>query len=149
MGASVRIAGDGDAETLAALRREWNEEDNGGSIDDAGFESSFTAWVASEGDTRTFFLVEIDGEPIGMGNVKRYSRMPSAGRAADAWGYVGNVYVRAEHRDAGVGARLMEAMHAWAWEQGYDKLRLSPATRAVPFYERLGWWQSALLQLDR
>jgi GNAT superfamily N-acetyltransferase len=149
MPVSVRIAGDGDARTLAALRREWNEEDAGGPIDDAGFESAFAAWLVAEGDTRTFFVVELDGDPIGMGNVKRYSRMPSAGRTADAWGYVGNVYIRAEHRGGGIGAQLMDALHAWSWTQGYDKLRLSPADRAIPFYERLGWWRSALLQLDR
>lgn len=146
---SVRIAGDGDAETLAALRRAWNEEDNGGPIEDEGFEAAFLAWLESEGATRTFFLVEVDGEAIGMGNVKQYSRMPSAGRTADAWGYVGNVYIQAEHRGGGIGAQLMEAMHAWSWSQGYDKLRLSPADRAIPFYERLGWWRSALLQLDK
>ena len=83
-----------------------------------------------------------------MANVKRYQRMPSPGRGSDAWGYVGNAFVRPHHRSAGVGAALMDALTAWSW-QHFDKLRLSPATRAVPFYERLGFEQSALLQLDR
>ena len=146
---NVRVAERADIPTLLALRREWNEEDAGGPIVDDTFAAAFTDWVESEWPTRAFFVVEIDGEAIGMGNVKQYSRMPSAGRARDAWGYVGNVYVRATYRNGGVGAVLMQAMHEWAWAQGYDKLRLSPAPRAVPFYERQGWWQSALLQLDR
>jgi GNAT superfamily N-acetyltransferase len=147
---NVRVAVEDDTATLAQLRREWNEEDLGGPVDDPLFDDAFAAWLRDEWSTRTFFLVETDdGEAIGMGNVKRYSRMPGLGRPSDAWGYVGNVYVRPEHRNGGIGAQLMDAMHVWAWEQGYDKLRLSPATRAVPFYERLGWWQSALLQLDR
>jgi GNAT superfamily N-acetyltransferase len=146
---NIRVAGDDDVAVLWALRRSWAEEDAGGPIDDDGFERAFEAWLASERDTRTFFLVEVDGVAIGMGNVKTYSRMPAPGRPSDAWGYVGNVYVHADRRGDRIGAALMDAMIAWAWEHGFDKLRLSPATRAVPFYERLGFAPSALLQLDR
>ena len=145
----MRVAGDADVHLLAALRRAWAEEDADGAIDDDTFEASFASWIASERGTRTFFIVEADGHPIGMANVKEYSRMPSPGRAPDSWGYVGNAFVRREHRSAGVGAVLMQALTTWTWERGYDKLRLSPATRAVPFYERLGFAPSALLQLDR
>ena len=146
---NIRRAGSDDVTALATLRRAWAEEEAGGPIDDDDFEREFASWIAAEGDTRVFFIVEVDTEPIGMGNVKRYERMPTPGRTRDMWGYVGNVYVSEEHRNAGVGAALMGALAAWAWEHGADKLRLSPATRAVPFYERAGWAQSALLQLDR
>jgi GNAT superfamily N-acetyltransferase len=146
---NVRVAGPDDLGTLVALRRAWAEEDAGGPIDDDGFDASFVTWVAAEATSRTFFLVEIDAVAVGMGNVKTYARMPSPGRPSDAWGYVGNVYVRPERRGDRVGSVLMEAMVSWAWEQGFDKLRLSPATRAVPFYERLGFDRSPLLQLDR
>jgi len=146
---NVRVAAEDDIALLAALRREWNEEEAGSPIDDPAFEESFIAWVRDEWSTRTFFVVEVDGTPVGMGNVKQYSRMPSAGRPTDSWGYVGNVYVRESVRNAGVGAVLMDAIQAWSWSAGYDKLRLSPATRAIPFYERQGFWQSGLLQRDR
>lgn len=151
MGVTVRVASDGDADVavLARLRRSWAEEDAGGPIDDDGFESAFAAWMATEGDSRAFFIAEVDGDPVGMGNVKRYDRMPAPGRPSDLWGYVGNVYVRAELRDAHVGEALMDALTDWSWAQGADKLRLSPVARAVPFYERLGFQASALLQLDR
>jgi GNAT superfamily N-acetyltransferase len=146
---NVRVAGKDDIALLAALRREWNEEEAGGPIDDPAFELVFIVWVRRVWSTRTFFVVEVDGTPVGMGNVKQYSRMPSAGRPSDSWGYVGNVYVRESVRNAGVGAVLMDVLQEWSWSAGYDKLRLSPATRAVAFYERLGFAQSALMQLDR
>ena len=146
---NVRVAGEADVATLVALRRTWNEEHQGHGIDDPDFEARFVAWIVEEGATRTYFLAELDGIAIGMANVKRYVRMPAAGMPdAGVWGYVGNVFVLPEHRDAGVGAALMEALQAWAWENGYDHLRLAPSTRAVTFYERLGYEAGHVVQLD-
>jgi len=146
---SVRVAGERDTFTLVALRRSWNEEDAGGPIDDHELARRFVAWLASEGDSRTFFIVEVDGEPVGMANVKRYVRMPAAGRDdVGHWGYVGNVYVHAAHRDAGVGRVLMDALVAWSREHRYERLRLAPTERARPFYTRLGFVPGQVIQLN-
>src|SRR5690349_8562163 len=64
----VRIAGEPDVDRLAALRRRWNEERRDGPIDDAGFEASFRDWWEAEHPTRTFFLAELEDEPVGMAN---------------------------------------------------------------------------------
>ena len=146
---NIRVAGDADVPTLVALRRTWNEEDAAGHVDDDDFDARFRAWLASEGDTRTYFLLEIDGEPVGMANVKRYVRMPAAGREdAGHWGYVGNVYVHADHRDAGVGRVLMDALVDWCREHRYERLRLAPTERARPFYTRLGFVPGQVIQLN-
>jgi GNAT superfamily N-acetyltransferase len=146
---TVRVAGTDDRRSLVALRRAWNEEDAGAPIDDDELEARLVAWLEDEWATRTFFLVEDDGEPVGMANVKRYVRMPVAGRAdAGHWGYVGNVFVRADRRDAGVGRVLMDALVAWCAERGYERLRLAPSERARPFYERLGFVPGQVIQLD-
>jgi GNAT superfamily N-acetyltransferase len=146
---SVRVAGERDTGTLVALRRAWNEQDSGGPADDHDFAGRFVAWLASEGGTRTFFLVEVDGEVVGMANVKRYVRMPVAGREdAGHWGYIGNVYVHAEHRDAGVGRALMDALVDWCREHRYERLRLAPTERARPFYTRLGFVPGQVIQLN-
>ena len=148
MSVSVRVAGERDTYTLVALRRSWNEEDAGAPVDDVEFSGRFRSWLASEGDTRTYFIVEIDGEPVGMANVKRYVRMPVAGRDdAGHWGYIGNVYVHADHRDAGVGRALMDVLIAWCKENGYERLRLAPSERARPFYTRLGFVPGQVIQL--
>ena len=67
MHAHVRVAGDGDVDSLLALRRAWAEE-NDGPVDDDGFDARFTAWVAEESPSRTFFLAEVDGKAVGMAN---------------------------------------------------------------------------------
>jgi len=61
MRTAVRVAEDSDVSTLAALRRAWMEENAGGPIDDPDFEAAFREWWKTEHDTRTFFLLEVDG----------------------------------------------------------------------------------------
>src|SRR5688572_25034890 len=119
MGVTVRIAADDDVAVLAALRRAWNEEYAGGPIADDNFDVAFASWVRDEAATRTYFIVELDGQPIGMANVKRYQRMPVAGRPSGGWwGYVGNVFVLEEFRNKGAGDALMRALTEWAWVGG-------------------------------
>jgi GNAT superfamily N-acetyltransferase len=145
----VRVAGEGDIGALVALRHAWNEEQQGHAIDDPAFATAFAAWIVAESPTRTFFLVEVGGAAIGMANVKRYDRMPVAGRATGGrWGYVGNVFVLPEHRDGGVGAGLMAWIHEWARTEGLEHLRLAPSPRAHAFYERLGYTAGAVVELD-
>jgi len=139
---------DDEMSAVAMLRRAWNEEVAGGLVEDDGFEASFAAWWSAERDTRTFFVVEADGVAVGMANVKRYERMPSAGHASSHWGYVGNVFVVAEHRNAGVGRALMDEVIAWAWAERMDHLRLAPSPLSGTFYERLGFTAGAVVELD-
>jgi GNAT superfamily N-acetyltransferase len=149
VGIAVRIAGDDDVPVLVALRRAWNEESEGGPIADADFERRATSWLETEWSTRTFFLVEVDGEPVGMANLKRYERMPVAGRpSAGHWGFVGNVFVRSDRRDAGVGTALMDELITWSRANGYERLRLAPTERARPFYRRLWFEPGMVIQLN-
>ena len=146
---SIRVADDDDVAVIARLRRTWNEENAGGPVDDAGFETAFHAWWDAERPTRTFFVVEVAGDAVGMANVKQYDRMPVAGGANRLrWGYVGNVFVRAEYRNAGIGQALMGALIAWAEKADLDHLRLAPSPRSRSFYARLGFQPGAVVELD-
>jgi GNAT superfamily N-acetyltransferase len=148
-GIAVRLAGEVDLAIVTALRRAWNEEQAGGPVDDPAFERGFAQWWDAERATRTFFLVELNGIAVGMANVKRYERMPVAGRASGGWwGYVGNVFVLAEHRNEGVGRALMDELIAWAGPAGMEHLRLSPSPLSQSFYRRLGFQPGAVVELD-
>lgn len=149
MPTSVRLAGADDVQALARLRRAWNEENAGFAVGDPGFEDRFAEWWSSERATRTLFIVQVDGTPVGMANVKCYERMPVAGRpSAGRWGYVGNVFVLAAHRNAGVGQVLMRALIDWAGGAGLEHLRLAPSPLSKSFYERLGFVPGAVVELD-
>ena len=149
MALRVRTVGEEGRTEVAALRRAWNEEQAGGPIEDPRFEDAFADWWAAEGATRTFFLVEVDGRPVGMANVKQYDRMPVAGAPSrTSCGYVGNVFVLSEHRDSGIGRQLMDEIVRWAGERGLGHLRLAPSPRSATFYERLGFTAGAVVELD-
>ena len=149
MAISARPANDADLETIIGLRRTWNEENAGAQIDDDAFGTVFASWWEAERASRTFFLVEVDGVAAGMANVKRYDRMPVAGRSsAGWWGYVANVFVLAKFRDAGVGRILMEELISWSAAAGMEHLRLAPSVRSWPFYERLGFQAGSVVELD-
>lgn len=149
MRVAIRIAGDDDVDVLAGLRREWNAENAGSPVEDTGFEAAFVEWWTQERSTRTFFVVELDGRAVGMANVKRYDRMPAAGQpSGTCWGYVGNVFVSARHRNGGLGRALMEELIAWSAGARMDHLRLAPSPLSQSFYARLGFLPGAVVQLD-
>ncbi len=54
-------------------------------------------------------------------------------------GKVGRVAVVATHRRGGVGAAIMERLHALAREREVARLWCHAQLTAVPFYERLGY----------
>jgi GNAT superfamily N-acetyltransferase len=145
---SVRIASDVDVTALATLRRAWNEENLGGPIHDPHFNAAFSSWWKQERATRTFFLAEVDGLAIGMANVKRFRRMPTAGRPSSHWGYVGNVFIREGDRNGGHGEALMHHIVTWALSEEFAHLRLAPSILSRRFYARLGFLAGEVVQLD-
>lgn len=106
---------------------------------DRRFEDEFAAWVGGLAGERLYWLAERDGASIGMLSLLVYRRMPRPGRRDSCWGYVGNVYVRPQERDRGVGRALLDATVDHATGQGFVRLVLSPSARSVPFYRRAGF----------
>jgi GNAT superfamily N-acetyltransferase len=136
---SIRRAEAADAAAVAHLRAVW-----GGEVAaDAEFEREMADWMAAEGERRTTFLAELDGEPIGMASLFEYRRMPRPGGARARWGYVGNMFVVEHERNRGVGAQLLNKVIHVADERRYVRLVLSPSERSVPFYARAGFRQAA------
>jgi GNAT superfamily N-acetyltransferase len=135
--ALIRVATTADVGALVELRRRWGDE-RGAAVDE-GFGERFRAWFAAEAHQRSFWLAEDDGEPIGMANLLTFERMPTPGRDAGRWGYLGNMYVVADHRDRGVGRQLLEALVTFADDRGLVRIVLSPSERSVAFYRRAGF----------
>ena len=135
---TVRVAGPQDLDAVAALRALW--DDAADYPDEAeGFADRFAQWLATEGDRRTIWIAATHGEDVGMASLFEYRRMPRPGRLDSRWGYVGNMFVRAEHRNRGAGSALLAAITAAADARGYVRLVLSPTARAIPLYHRAGF----------
>ena len=141
----VRLASHDDGPAIARLRRAWTEENAGEPIADDAFEARFEAWFERESKQRLTWLAFVDGSdgPVGMLTMLVYDRMPfprSPGSSRpEQWGYVGNSFVLASHRNTGLGEQLLSACTSHADDHGFARLVLGPSERSVPFYARAGF----------
>jgi GNAT superfamily N-acetyltransferase len=134
----IRLARDADVAELADLRRASTFERTPES-DDEGYEERFASWYEQEAFRRLNWLAEDDGRAVGMMNLVIFERMPRPGSDSGRWGYLANAYVRPDYRNQGIGARLIDAILAYADGRGFARVVLSPSQRAIPFYRRAGF----------
>jgi GNAT superfamily N-acetyltransferase len=139
----VRVAGAGDAAALAALRALWHPGNDG------DLEQRMAVWLAADGDRRTTWLATLAGAPAGMASLFEYRRMPRADVPDSRWGYVGNVFVREDARNRGIGSALLGALISAAAERGYAQLLLAPSADALRFFRRAGFDDAGLLRRGR
>jgi GNAT superfamily N-acetyltransferase len=132
---AVRVAGEGDTVALASLR----SQSSGRAAEGRDFEQRMAAWLAVEGDRRTTWLATLDDSPVGMASLFEYRRMPRPRHPDSRWGYVGNMFVRHDLRNRGIGSALLTAVITAADERRYARLVLAPSARAVPFFRRAGF----------
>lgn len=132
---------------MTDLRRAWVGED-GTATDDASFADRFAGWIAAEGDRRLGWLAVGEAGPVGMLSLAVFTRMPRPGQPTRQWGYVSNVFVLRQHRDAGTGRALLDAAATEARARSFARLVLNPSERAVPLYARAGFAASGLLVLE-
>jgi len=135
LGVVVRVADAGDIGAIASLRSLWTADAG----DDPDFERRIGAWLAIEGDRRTTWLAALGDSPVGMTSLLEYRRMPRPGHPDSRWGYVGNLFVREDVRNRGIGSALLRTIIAAADERDYARLVLSPSVRALPFFRRAGF----------
>jgi GNAT superfamily N-acetyltransferase len=131
----IRQAGTGDVRAVAVLRSLWST----GADISPGFEQRMGDWLASEGDRRTIWIAWNDEVAVGMASMLEYRRMPHPGRPDSRWGYISNMFVRAELRRRGIGSALLGELIAAGRERRYARLVLSPSEEAISFYQRAGF----------
>ena len=136
----IRRLIDGDAADYFALRREALEREPyafGSSPDDDRFQSVELV-RENLADSEQAIIGAFANGLIGAVGIRRLTRLKLRHRA-ELWG----MYVRAEHRCAGVGRRLVEEAIRFAREwDGIRQVHLSVTDRAVAaaaLYERLGF----------
>ncbi|MFN8155891.1 MAG: GNAT family N-acetyltransferase [Candidatus Nanopelagicales bacterium] len=136
----VRRATDDDVVELARLRRRSHEERH--EVDDDGEDAyvrDFAAWWSPRSD-RFRAAVAVDGDRlVGMGFLAVVDRVPVPGDVGRHHGDIQSMYVVPEHRDAGVGGRIVRLLLDLAREAGCSRVEVHSGRRAVTFYEREGF----------
>lgn len=78
-----------------------------------------------------------------MVNMLVVERMPRSGRPDSRWGYLGNLFVVADHRRAGVGSLLVEAVLTDAADRGLERILVHPDERSQLFWQRSAFEQAS------
>jgi GNAT superfamily N-acetyltransferase len=136
----VRVATPADAESLARLRHAWWVQDHGeGGLDEESFLPAFASWMQERSTTHIPFVVDRDGQPIGMAWLVLVDGIPWPHRFIRCSAHVKSVFVVASERSSGVGTILMGYVVAHARQLGLDYLVVHPSERSFDFYRRLGF----------
>lgn len=85
------------------------------------------------------FVAETNSELIGVISLFLVNKIPSPYEMNGLWGYVTNVYVKPEHRNKGVGKKLLNFVKEQAVSNKCELLVVWPSDRSYPFYKRAGF----------
>lgn len=106
----------------------------------AALQPDYRSWLMAVAgrDEAAHWVAEVDGQVVGSLSVTRWAWAPGdkpGGRGAFVYG----VYVEPEWRRLGVAARLLQAAHQWATEDGIDSLTLIASPLAGDLYHKHGY----------
>jgi GNAT superfamily N-acetyltransferase len=139
---SIGFATVDDVPELARLRWELYAEQDGEPPEPfEDYVERFTRFarsaLASE-DWRAW-VARADGQLVGAMWLRTVSRVPAPGKRAGPIGYLTNVFVTPAHRNAGLGARVLDRVEAWCHEAGYSEVIVWPTEPSRSFYLRGGF----------
>jgi GNAT superfamily N-acetyltransferase len=138
---TIDLASMDDVPDLARLRWELYAEQEGSREELEAYTDRFVGFAlqALGSDRWRAWVARSPTGPVAAMWLQTVPRIPVPGKHAGPIGYLTNVYVRPEHRDRGLGTRMMERVLAWCREQGYSCVITWPAARSRPFYRRGGF----------
>ena len=142
----IRAATDDDLTAVARLRWRWvAEKDDQPNMPREEFEQIFFAWAKEHAGSHSCTVLVCEGAVIGMAWLAVLPRVPSP-RAPERYsGDVQCVYVVPEHRNGGLGARLLAAVLDRAAEHGVERVTVHSSPDAVSAYTRAGFASSTRL----
>ncbi|GAA1242424.1 GNAT family N-acetyltransferase [Prauserella halophila] len=147
---TIRAARDDELPLLAGMRWRWVIDRGDEPATTRGeFVDTFVSWARTHSEEHHPLVVLRGDEIIGMAWLALQARVPSPHATDRVVGDLQCVYVTPEHRSAGYGDRLVEAVLTRAGELGLEWVTVHSSRRAVPAYERRGFAVSPrLLQVS-
>jgi GNAT superfamily N-acetyltransferase len=140
----IRVAGPGDAATMASLRYAFRVELAEPTEAEPAYVARAGGWLASRlasGSWRGWLATE--DEVVGLVLAYLLEKVPNPVDEPEAIGYISSLYVRPRYRGRGIGGVLLEtAVEACRqWQAG--SVVLWPSPRSVPLYRRHGFRSEA------
>ncbi|MGJ3403987.1 GNAT family N-acetyltransferase [Glutamicibacter sp. Je.9.36] len=144
---TIRQSLPSDTPGLIKLRTTWVEEQTNEPLEEPNFELDYRNW--EENNPRTMFIAKLDGIIVGMLNLMVLERMPQPGKKTTCWIYPGNAFIVAQHRNMGVGSRLMDAATQFSQDIHAVRILLSSTDESHAFYARHGFVSADELLVKR
>jgi GNAT superfamily N-acetyltransferase len=138
----VRLACETDALTLARLRYEFRASFHHVIENEVSFVERCRVWMQQQLATDSHWkcwIAECGQTPVGNVWAQLVEKIPNPIAEPEQYVYVTNFYVRAEHRDQGIGLKLWSAVLAWSQSQNVHTVILWPTERSKSFYSRQGF----------
>jgi GNAT superfamily N-acetyltransferase len=131
-----------DVAELARLRWELYAEQNGEPSEPfKTYETRFARFARSALTSEDWraWVARTDDGLVGATWLHTVHRVPVPGKRAGPIGYLTNVYIAPEHRNAGLGAQILDRVKAWCGEEGFSLVIVWPTERSRSFYRRGGF----------
>ena len=136
----IRLASSDDAQQVAALRRAYGGERHPPQAEpDDDFERRFHEWHEQTQDSCVSWLAVVDTQAIGLLSMFVIPRMPMPGRQVGQLAYLSLLFVLPDHRNDGLGRRLLDMAFAHARENDIFRILLRPTDQAIALYHRAGF----------
>jgi GNAT superfamily N-acetyltransferase len=139
---SIGFATVDDLDELARLRFAlYTEQDGTVAESPEVYRDRFVAFAAralASEDWRAW-VARLGARLVGAMWLHTIHRVPVPGKRAGPIGYLTNVYVVPEHRNTGLGARMLDRVTTWSRQQGFSEMIVWPTERSRPFYARAGF----------
>jgi GNAT superfamily N-acetyltransferase len=151
----IRMAGPGDASTLAKFRYEFRSSFGANCEDEASFVERSAKWMEDcldRAEVWRCWIAECDGVAAGNIWAQLIEKIPNPMIEPERLGYITNFYVHEDYRDRGVGSQLFSAAMEWIKESDVDAVILWPTERSRTFYRRKGFSEAVRvmeLKLDQ
>lgn len=137
----VRVAQDDELEQTVRLRWLWTAEREG--IAAAGAEADYVphaaAWARTHRDSHVPHVAVLGEQVVGMAWLALTPRVPKVGAISRLSGDLQSCYVLPEHRDHGIGGRLVRAVVATAALRGAEHMTVHTSPGSVGMYARNGF----------
>ena len=138
---TIDLATTDDVDTLARLRWELYVEQEGELEPFEGYRDRFVAFArdALATDRWHAWVARDPSGPVGAMWLHTVERIPLPGKIAGPIGYLTNVYLASEHRNGGLGSRMLRHIVEWARAERFSCVITWPTPRSRPFYRRGGF----------
>ncbi|MBE1877480.1 GNAT family N-acetyltransferase [Myceligenerans pegani] len=137
----VRVAREDEFEQVVRLRWLWTTEREGAEAagNEADYVPAAATWARAHQDSHIAHVAVLEKQVVGMAWLALAARVPKVGAIGRLSGDLQSCYVLPEHRNHGIGGRLVRAVLATAAERGVEHITVHTSPESVAMYARNGF----------